>query len=52
MLEHLFDYFQEEIKVREEKEELDEGNKDRNRFMYFFAIVFVLLLLCSFFNII
>ena len=52
MLDHLFNYFQEEIILREQREELDEENKHRDRFMYFLSIVFILLLICSFFNII
>ena len=31
---------------------LEEENKYRDRYMYFFVILFIILLICSFFNII
>lgn len=52
MFEGLLGYFYEELSFKREKEELDEGNKYRNRYMYFFVILFIILLICSFFNII
>ena len=50
MFESLFSYFYEELAFKDEKKELDEVNKERNRYMYFFAILFILLLVCSFLN--
>mgnify|MGYP001265245003 CR=1 FL=1 len=52
MFKDLFSYFREEISFKDEKKELDEENKIRNRYMYFFAILFIILLVCSFLNII
>lgn len=52
MFEGLFSYFHEELSFKNEKKELDEGNKTRNRYMYFLTILFLILLLCSFLNII
>lgn len=52
MFDNLFDYFYEEMNHKNSKKELDKKNKDRNRYMYFFAIVFIILLICSIFNII
>ena len=52
MFEDLFRYFHEELAFKNQKKELDEENKDRNRYMYFFVILFILLLVCSFLNII
>ena len=52
MFNHLFVYFHEELAFQKEKKELDENNKQRNRFMYSLVILFLFLLICSFFNII
>ena len=52
MFKDLFSYFREEISFKDEKKELDEENKIRNRYMYFFEILFIILLVCSFLNII
>ena len=52
MFEGLLGYFYEELSFKREKEELDEENKYRDRYMYFFVILFIILLICSFFNII
>ena len=52
MFKDLFSYFHEELSFKNEKMELDEGNKTRNRYMYSFAILFLILLVCSFLNII
>ena len=50
-MEHLFQYFNNEIILHKKKKALDEENKDKIRFIYFFSILFILLLICSFFNI-
>ena len=52
MFHDLLSYFHEELSFKNEKRELDEGNKERNRYMYFFAILFIILLVCTFLNII
>ncbi len=52
MFNDLFEYFSEEIYFKNSKKELDEKNKMRNRFMYFLTLLFIILFICSFFNII
>ena len=52
MFKDLFSYFHEELSFKNEKMELDQENKTRNRYMYFLTILFLLLLVCSFLNII
>ena len=52
MFDNLFSYFHEELSFKKEKDKLDEYNYYRNRYMAFFVVLFIILLLCSFFNII
>ena len=51
-MEHLFQYFHNEIRFQKGKTQYDEEHRDKIRFLYFFAILFIILLICSFFNII
>lgn len=52
-VDHLNKYFLNEIELqRKEKIELDDKNKQRNYFMYFFALLFILLFVCKVFEII
>ena len=50
-MEHLLHYFQREVILHNEKRELDEEHKNKIRFLYFFAVLFIILLFGSFFNI-
>ncbi len=50
-MEHLFQYFSQEIIFQNNKKELNEEHKDKIRFSYFFAILFIILLISCFFNI-
>ena len=44
-MNHLREYFQEEISIV--KQEVDEKNKQRIRFMYFLAYLFIFLFICK-----
>jgi hypothetical protein len=50
-MEHLLNYFQREIILHNEKRELNEEHKTKIRFLYFLAVLFIILLCGSFFNI-
>jgi len=50
-MEHLLAYFKSEAFLHDEKKELDEEHIHKIRFIYFFAILFIILLICRFFNI-
>ena len=45
-------YFQKEIAYVDQKKKLNEDHINKIRFIYAFSILFVLLLICSFFNIV
>ena len=51
-MEHLFNYFKKEITHVNQKNKLNDENINKIRFIYIFAIIFVFLLICSFFNIV
>jgi hypothetical protein len=50
-MEDLLTYFKREVFIHGEKKELDEEHKHKIRFIYFFAILFILLLIGRIFNI-
>ena len=50
-MEHLLEYFNNEVIFHKEKKSYDEEHKNKIRFIYTFAIIFAILLFCSFFNI-
>ena len=51
-MEHLFNYFQKEITHVNQKNKLNYEHINKIRFIYTFAIIFVFLFICSFFNIV
>jgi hypothetical protein len=50
-MQHLLEYFTNEIIYVNEKNKLNDNHKNKIRFIYSFAILFIILLICSFFNI-
>lgn len=51
-MEHLLNYFQKEIIHVNQKKKLNQNHINKIRFIYTFAIIFVFLLFCTFFNIV
>lgn len=51
-MEHLLNYFKKEIIHVNEKNKLNDEHINKIRFIYIFAILFVFLLICTFFNIV
>ena len=51
-MEHLFGYFKEKIDNKNETEKNDKHHYDKIRFMYFFMILFNILFISSFFDVI
>jgi len=50
-MQQLLEYFNNEITHVYEKNKLNKLHQNKIRFIYTFAILFIILLICSFFNI-